>query len=134
MESKAKILLIEDNQNILLVEKMCLEANGFEVLEAMDGICGLEMAITQQPDLILLDILIPKLNGYLVMEALQNNSGTRHIPVLITSAKAQTRELQQAFHYKISGYLTKPFTSQELLNKIYDILDGNCGHFSELNF
>lgn len=44
MESKAKILLIEDNQNILLVEKMCLEANGFEVLEAMDGICGLEMA------------------------------------------------------------------------------------------
>ncbi len=122
MKPKAKILLIEDDPNILLVEKICLEAKGFEVLEAGDGIGGLEMAISHQPALILLDILIPKLNGYMVLEALQNNSGTENIPVLVTSAKAQTQDLQAAFAYKIQGYLIKPFTSQELVNKICEIL------------
>ena len=125
MRSKIKILLIEDDQNILLVEKICLEANGYEVLEAVDGLQGLEASIHDRPDIILLDILIPRLNGYMVLEALQNNSGTRNIPVLVTSAKAQTHDLQQAFTYKIYGYLIKPFTSRELLNKIKDVLERN---------
>ena len=122
MRPKTRILLIEDNHNILLVEKICLETSGFEVLEAEDGIQGLEMAMNDQPDLILLDILIPKINGYLVLEALQNNNSTSNIPVLITSAKAQTQDLKQAFAHKIQGYLIKPFTSQELLSKINEIL------------
>lgn len=121
MNPKAKILLIEDNKNIILVEKMCLEANGYEVLLAEDGIQGLEMVINGKPDLILLDILIPKMNGYLVLEALQNNPVTSDIPVLVTSAKAQVDDLKQAFAYKIQGYLVKPFTSQELLAKIKEV-------------
>jgi CheY-like chemotaxis protein len=122
MKTQTKILLIEDNQNISLVEKMCLEVNGFEVVLAEDGIQGLEMALSNRPDLILLDILIPKMNGYLVLEALQNNNETRNIPVLVTSAKAQADDLKQAFTYKIQGYLVKPFTSQELLSRIKEIL------------
>ena len=122
MKSNQKILLIEDHKNIILVEKMCLEANGFEVILAEDGIQGLEMAIHNQPDLILLDILIPKMNGYLVLEALQNNMVASNIPVLVTSAKAQADDLKQAFAYKIQGYLVKPFTSKELLEKIKKIL------------
>ncbi|HBF37114.1 MAG TPA: response regulator [Firmicutes bacterium] len=122
MKSKTRILLIEDNHNILLVEKICLEASGFEVLEAEDGIQGLEMAINNQPDLILLDILIPKMNGYLVLEALQNNNAASNIPVLVTSAKAQAGDLKQAFAFNIQGYLIKPFTSQELLSRIHEIL------------
>jgi CheY-like chemotaxis protein len=123
MKSNKKILLIEDNKNIILVEKICLEANEFEVILAEDGIQGLEMAIRELPDLILLDILIPKMNGYLVLEALQNNTVTRDIPVLVTSAKAQVDDLKQAFTYKIQGYLVKPFTSKELLGKITTILE-----------
>jgi DNA-binding response OmpR family regulator len=123
MKSNKKILLIEDNKNIILVEKICLEANGFEVILAEDGIQGLERAINDLPDLILLDILIPKMNGYLVLEALQNNSVASNIPVLVTSAKAQVYDLKQAFTYKIHGYLVKPFTSKELLLKIKEILE-----------
>jgi DNA-binding response OmpR family regulator len=123
MKSSKKILLIEDNKNIILVEKMCLEANGFEVILAEDGIQGLEMAINCQPDLILLDILIPKMNGYLVLEALQNSVIVSNIPVLVTSAKAQVDDLKQAFTYNIQGYLVKPFTSKELLAKITEILE-----------
>ena len=122
MKPKTKILIIEDNRNILLVEQMCLEANGFQVLVARDGIEGLEIAIRENPDLILLDILVPKMNGYLVMEALQNSNDTRDIPVLITSAKAQEDDLKQAFAYPIKGYLVKPFTTQEMLAKINEIL------------
>ncbi|HBE79536.1 MAG TPA: response regulator [Firmicutes bacterium] len=122
MKFKAKILLIEDNKNISLVEKICLEANEFEVVLAEDGIRGLEMAINERPDLILLDIIIPKMNGYLVLEALQNHNAGYNIPVLVTSAKAQVDDLKHALDYKIQGYLVKPFTSQQLLAKIHDIL------------
>jgi CheY-like chemotaxis protein len=122
MKLNKRILLIEDNKNIILVEKMCLEANDFEVILAGDGIQGLEMAISDLPDLILLDILIPKMNGYLVLEALQNNTITNSIPVLVTSAKAQVDDLKQAFTHKIQGYLVKPFTSKELLVAIKQIL------------
>ena len=123
MGANPKILVIEDNKNILLVEKMCLEVNEFQVILAEDGIQGLEMAIHDQPDLILLDILIPKMNGYSVLEALQNNTVTHNIPVLVTSAKAQADDLKQAFNYRIQGYLVKPFTGKELLTKIKIILE-----------
>jgi Response regulators consisting of a CheY-like receiver domain and a winged-helix DNA-binding domain len=122
MESTPRILLIEDNKNIILVEKMCLETNGYRVFVAKDGISGLEMAISDKPDLILLDIIIPKMNGYLVLEALHNNESTNQIPVVVTSAKAQVDDLKQAFAYKIHGYLVKPFTSQELLMKIKEVI------------
>jgi CheY-like chemotaxis protein len=124
MAFKARILLIEDNKHIILTEEMCLNAQGYEVLIAEDGLQGLQMVINSNPDLILLDILIPKMDGYLVLEALQNNPTTQEIPVLVTSAKAQVNDLKQAFAYKIQGYLVKPFTPQELVLKISEILKG----------
>lgn len=98
---KKRILIIEDNEHIILVEKICLEAKGYDVSVATDGIEGLESAIRDQPDLILLDILIPKMNGYLVLEALQNNPAIQGIPVIVTSAKAQVDDLKKAYQYNI---------------------------------
>jgi DNA-binding response OmpR family regulator len=122
MREVINILIIEDNKNIALTEKICLETANYQVLIAADGITGLEKALEVQPDLILLDILIPKLNGYLVLEALQNDPSLCRIPVLVTSAKAQVADLKQAFTYKIAGYLVKPFLPTELLAKINAIL------------
>ncbi len=123
MNPKPKILVIEDHQNITLVEKMCLEAEGFQVLTATDGIQGLELALNEHPDLILLDILIPKMNGYLVLKALQENQSTMEIPVVVTSAKAQIDDLRRAFTFKIHSYLTKPFTPNELTAKVTEVLN-----------
>ena len=121
MDIKLKILVIEDNKNITLVEKMCLEAAGHQVSIAADGIQGLELAINEHPDLILLDILIPKMDGYLVLKALQENSSTMEIPVVVTSAKAQIEDLRKAYSYKIDGYLVKPFTPRELVAKVNEV-------------
>lgn len=123
MGSKARILLIEDNKNIIFTVEMCLQANGYEVTVAEDGLQGLEMAMNSHSDLILLDLLLPKMDGYLVLEALQNNPVTSKIPVLVTSAKAQVEDLKQAFQYKIQGYLVKPFTPIELISKVSGILN-----------
>lgn len=120
----SKVLIIEDNPNIALTEQICLEAAGYEVQIASDGRTGLGKALEIQPDLILLDILIPKMNGYLVLEALQNNPVLHDIPVLVTSAKAQTDDLKQAFTFQIADYLVKPFLPEELLTKIDGILKG----------
>jgi DNA-binding response OmpR family regulator len=118
MSNLIKILIIEDNQNIVFTEKICLESASYQVFVADDGISGLEKALVVQPDLILLDLLLPKMNGYLVLEALQNQPLLAKIPVLVTSAKAQTEEMKQAFAYHIAGYLVKPFLPEELLAKI----------------
>lgn len=123
MSKQLKILLIEDNKHIVMVEKMCLEANDYKVTIAFDGLQGLDLAINTHPDLILLDLLIPKLDGFMVLEALQNNPSTAEIPILITSAKAQMDDLKQAFLYKIRGYMVKPFSPKELLLKIKEIMD-----------
>jgi two-component system alkaline phosphatase synthesis response regulator PhoP len=122
MDGLARILLIEDNQNIALTEKIALEAANYEVTVAEDGILGLERALKLSPHLILLDMLIPKMNGYLFLEAWQNNPVISNIPILVTSAKAQVDDLKQAFAYRIAGYLVKPFLPKELLEKVNEIL------------
>lgn len=122
MNRKVTVLIIEDNPNIAFTEQICLEAAGYQVVIAVDGRVGLKTAKQVQPDLILLDILIPKLNGYLVLETLQNDPELCKIPVLVTSAKAQTNDLQQALAYKIADYLVKPFLPGELLAKIAEIV------------
>ncbi|TCL71559.1 response regulator receiver domain-containing protein [Hydrogenispora ethanolica] len=119
---KAKVLIMEDNENIALVERICLEAAGYEVLVAADGIQGLETALHDLPQLILADILLPKMNGYLVLEALQNNPATRDIPVIVTSAKAQVDDLKKAHQYPIRQYLIKPFAPEELLAGVAEVL------------
>jgi len=122
MNKIIKILIIEDNKNIALTEKICLEAANYQVLIAEDGISGLEKAMEAKPDLILLDILIPKMSGLVVLEAIQNDSVLKNIPVLVTSAKAQEQDLKQAFVYKIAGYLIKPFLPTDLLSKVKQIM------------
>lgn len=123
MGTLARILIIEDNKNIAFTEQICLEAANYEVAVAEDGITGLELTLTFHPDLILLDLLIPKMNGDLFLEAQQNNPAISQIPVLVTSAKAQEAELKQAFLHRIRGYLIKPFEPEALLQKIERILN-----------
>lgn len=122
MEKLKRLLLIEDNKNIALTERFCLETEGYQILLAGDGVTGLEIAINEKPDLILLDLLIPKMDGFLVLEALRSNPSVSDIPVLVTSAKAQVEDLEKAYTFKIDGYLIKPFTPNELINKVSQIL------------
>lgn len=113
-----KILVVEDAKNIALVIEKCLVRNSYEVYKASDGIEAMNKVFEVMPDLILLDIVIPKLNGYFICEALKSNSDISNIPVIVMSAKTQDADVQKAFDAGAVDYLTKPFTPEELLKKV----------------
>lgn len=113
-----KILVVEDSQYICLMVRMCLEKHGYDVITACDGIDAVDAVFKNHPDLVLLDVLLPKMNGYLVAEAIKQNDETRNIPIIIMSAKAQTDEINYAHKLGVEDYLIKPFSPDKLVEKI----------------
>lgn len=120
----AKILVVDDAKNILLVLKMSLEKAGYEVVTAKDGISALKKAQKLDPDLILLDILIPKMNGFLVFEALKDETSTIDIPVIFISAKAEEKDLEKAKNMGAEDFLIKPIKQDQLLETVDKYLQG----------
>ncbi len=114
-----KVLIVEDEKNIILSLRMYLKKEGFDVIVASNGIDALKLAQDQIPDLILLDILMPSMNGYLVCEALKEDIETRHIPVIFMSAKSQEEDVNKAFEVGGNDYIIKPFTHEEI-KKVID--------------
>lgn len=120
----SKILVVDDAKNILLVLRMSLEKAGYEVITAMDGITALEKAQEMDPDLILLDILIPKMNGFLVFEALKDETKTAETPVIFISAKAEDEDLEKARKLGAADFLIKPVKQDQLLETVEKYLEG----------
>ncbi len=120
----AKILVVDDAKNILLVLKMSLEKAGYEVVTAKDGISALEKAQELDPDLILLDILLPKMNGFLVFEALKDETTTADTPVVFISAKAEKEDLDKAKNMGAQDFLIKPIKQDQLLETVEKYLQG----------
>jgi len=118
-----KILIVDDEKNILLVLKIALKKAGYETILAKDGLEAIEKAREQKPDLILLDIVLPKLNGYLVYEALQEEPKTAKIPVVFISAKSEKEDIDKALDLGGEDYLTKPLEKEKLLQTINEILE-----------
>lgn len=114
----SKVLVVEDSKNISIMVKLCLSKNGYEVVTLYDGLSALDYAFKNNPDLILLDILIPKLDGYLVAQALKQDEKMRHIPIIMMSARTQEDDISKALKIGVEDYLVKPFTPEILLNKI----------------
>ncbi len=123
-----KILLVEDEKNIIIALKLCLKNYGYEVLLAKDGITAVETALKELPDLVLLDIIIPKLNGFLVCEALKENDLTKDIPIIMLSAKAQEEDIKKARDVGAAEYLVKPFKPEELIKQIRKYTDNHLLH------
>jgi CheY-like chemotaxis protein len=103
------ILIIEDEANILMSLRLCLERAGHRVLTAATGVLGLEIALDDRPDLILLDLLLPDMHGTLVCRALKDNPATSGIPVVVLSAYSEKTLVDAALAAGASEYLTKPF-------------------------
>lgn len=113
-----KILVIDDDRDIRFVVAMNLRAEGYEVVECGDGFSALEVATTQQPDIIVCDIMMPGLDGYAVLEQLRTMPATSRIPLIFLSAKATDREIWTGWSAGADYYLTKPFDPEELLHFI----------------
>jgi CheY-like chemotaxis protein len=103
------VLVIEDESNILMSIKLCLGRAGYSVITAMNGLSGIEAAMSKKPDLILLDLLLPDMHGLLVCQALKENAITRSIPVVILSAYSEQALVDAALKAGAAHYVKKPF-------------------------
>ena len=117
-----KVLVIDDEAPIRLLCRVNLEAEGMEVIEAADGPSGLERARADAPDVILLDVMMPGLDGWRVAEELLDNAGTEHIPIVFLTARAELRDRARGIDLGGVDYVTKPFNPVELAPLVRELL------------
>ena len=125
--SKKKILLVDDEKDMVYAVKLQLEAHRFEVLTAHDGQEGLDKARREKPDLIILDLMLPKIDGYKVCRMLKFDEKYRKIPIIIFTARIQKSDEKLGFEVGADAYLTKPFEPKMLLDKIKQLLKDQSG-------
>ena len=118
-----KVLVIDDEAPIRLLCRVNLEAEGMEVAEAADGPSGLEKARSESPDVILLDVMMPGLDGWHVAERLLDDPTTRGIPIVFLTARAEFRDRARGLDIGGVDYITKPFNPLELAPLVRDLLD-----------
>ena len=123
MSSKL-ILIIEDNENNRILVRDVLQASGFETVEAMNGEEGLRLASELVPDLILLDIQLPGMNGLDALYELRANPATRGIPVIAVTASARTQDRLQILAAGFDGYQAKPIAIKSFIAAVRDVLQG----------
>ena len=120
---KMRVLVIDDEAPIRLLCRVNLEAEGMSVLEAGDGPSGLDAAATDKPDVILLDVMMPGLDGWGVAEALLESEETAHIPIIFLTARAEFRDRARGLDIGGVDYITKPFNPVELAPLVRALLD-----------
>jgi DNA-binding response OmpR family regulator len=118
-----KVLVIDDEAPIRLLCRVNLEAENMQVIEAEDGAKGLEAARVERPDVILLDVMMPGLDGWEVLQRLLDDEATRNIPIVFLTARAELRDRARGLELGGVDYVTKPFNPIELAPLVSDILD-----------
>ena len=116
MEEKKKILIVEDERAIVEILKFNLAREGYETLEALDGEAGLQLGLTGDPDLILLDVMLPKMNGFDICAKLRDAGST--VPIIMLTAREEETDKVFGLEAGADDYMTKPFSMRELLARV----------------
>jgi two-component system alkaline phosphatase synthesis response regulator PhoP len=120
--SKGKILVVDDEIYIVHILDFSLGMEGYEVITALDGEQALERMKSEKPDLVVLDIMMPKLDGYEVCKAIKSNPTTKQTPVILLSAKGRNVDQKLGFDVGADDYITKPFSPRKLVERINQLL------------
>jgi DNA-binding response OmpR family regulator len=126
MEEKVakRILCIEDEPEMIDLIRLILGRRGFDVSGAAGGTAGIKAAREQLPDLVLLDLMMPDMDGWEVYQQMKANEATRNIPVIVVTAKAQSIDKVLGLHIaKVDDYISKPFSPQELINSVEKVIN-----------
>jgi len=116
--ARKKILLVDDSSTVLLLHRMMLSHCGYELLTAMDGQEALEKASTERPDLIFLDVIMPRMDGFQTCRALRSRPETKNVPIILVTTRGEPHYVRQGFESGCTDYITKPFDGEELLAKV----------------
>ncbi|MEE8392694.1 MAG: response regulator transcription factor [Anaerolineae bacterium] len=114
-----KILIVDDNHNLLNSLQSCLETEGYQVVTASDGQAALRLLYSERPDLLILDIIMPKMDGWQVCQRVREMSD---MPIIMLTAQAEKKDVVQGFELGVDDYLTKPFHLEELLARVRAVL------------
>ena len=119
---KGKILVVDDEINITQILEFSIGAEGYEVLTALNGEDAVDKARRELPDLIILDVMMPKIDGYEACRILKANPLTKNIPVILLTAKG--REIDKRLGYEVGAadYIVKPFSPNKLIDRIHEVL------------
>lgn len=120
---KKRILIVDDEVDLVETVKFRLEANNFEVMGAYDGQEGLDKARKEKPDLIILDLMLPKLDGYKVCRMLKFDEKYKNIPIILFTARAQESDQKMGMEVGADAYITKPFEPQTLIDTINKLIN-----------
>ncbi len=120
--TQKKILIVDDSSTVLLMERMIL--SGYEIVSARDGQEGVEKAESERPDLILMDAIMPRMDGFEACRRLRQQENTRHIPVIMVSTRGEMESVQNGYESGCADYVTKPINHLELLSKVRGHLGG----------
>lgn len=120
--SKKKILIVEDEESLLKLESILLTSRGYEVKGVADGQAALEAIKASKPDLVLLDIMLPEIDGFEVCRQIKANDATRHIPVIMLTAKKSREDMIKGEQVGADWYITKPFKSAMVIETIQRFL------------
>jgi DNA-binding response OmpR family regulator len=116
------VLVADDDHDILALVSFRLERAGYDVVSAQDGEEALRLAFEHAPDLAILDVMMPKLDGYEVTATLRQNAATRRMPVILLTARVQEADIARGFEAGADDYVKKPFSPQELGARVQAIL------------
>lgn len=125
-----KILVVDDERHIVRLVEVNLSRAGYDVVTAYDGVEALESVKSDTPDMIVLDVMMPRMDGFEVLRRLQADPDTQDIPVIMLTAKAQDADIFKGWSSGVSSYLTKPFNPRELLTfveRIFQSLEDRGG-------
>ena len=117
-----KILLVDDSETVLLIEQMILKKEPYQLITAKNGVEGVEKALETRPDLILMDVVMPEMNGFEAVRWLRQRDATRAVPIVMVTTKAEAESMEAGYKSGCSDYITKPIDSTELLTKVRNIL------------
>lgn len=112
------ILIIEDEEDHLEIVKLILEQHNYNIISARNGREGVESAQKNVPNLIILDVMLPEMNGYEVCKAVKGSSNTRSIPVIMLSIRSNPEDIEAAYKVGANKYMTKPFNLEELVKEV----------------
>lgn len=120
--SKKRILVVEDEESLLKLQTILLTSRGYEVVGVTDGSAAIEAVQRQRPDLILLDIMLPGMDGFEVCRRIRENETSRGIPVVMLTAKKGSADREKGMAAGAAAYITKPFKSSQVLDLVGQLL------------
>jgi DNA-binding response OmpR family regulator len=120
--TRKKILLVDDADTILMMERMILNKSGYDLITAKDGQEAVAKAVSERPDLILMDVVMPRMNGFEACKQLKKQDDTKTIPIVMITTRGEEENIETGYESGCDDYITKPLNGLEVLTKVKNYL------------